>query len=150
MRIYPISYQNSAKKSFLSNKPSQTQNDTKDNKPSTEQIKEKKSKSSWKLALAGITFLALVTDIVIERKLRLEEKAKAEALKNEKEYLDKLFKESEEKSKNLEDNLEAIGKLVESLKSEPNSNNSNQFDKYKYISEKIEKLKNKKQNKKPD
>lgn len=150
MRIYPISYQNSAKKSFLSNKPSQTQNDTIDNKPSTEQIKEKKSKNSWKLALAGIAFLALVTDIVIERKLRLEEKAKAEALKNEKEYLDKLFKESEEKSKNLEDNLEAIGKLVESLKSEPNSNNSNQFDKYKYISEKIEKLKNQKHNNKPD
>lgn len=150
MRIYPISYQNSAEKSFLSNTPSPTQNDKKDNKPSTEQTERKKSKDFWKLALAGITFIALVADIIVEHKLRLKEKAKAEALKNEKEYLDKLFKESKEESKNIEDSLDAIDKLVESLKSKPNSNNSNQFDKYKDISEKIEKLKNQKHNKKPD
>ena len=98
---------------------------------------QKKKNNAWKYLTAAALFLALIADIIVERKARMDEKAKFEALKNEKELMEQMFKEAEQKSKKLEDDMEALDKFVENLRSETDS--KNELDKYKNISQKIEK-----------
>ncbi len=98
---------------------------------------QKKKNNAWKYLTAAALFLALIADIIVERKARMDEKAKFEALKNEKELMEQMFKEAEQKSKKLEDDMEALDKFVENLRSEADS--KNELDKYKNISQKIEK-----------
>lgn len=98
---------------------------------------QKKKNNTWKYLTAAALFLALIADIIVERKARMDEKAKFEALKNEKELMEQMFKEAEQKSKKLEDDMEALDKFVENLRSEADS--KNELDKYKNISQKIEK-----------
>lgn len=75
--------------------------------------KKKKKKNFWASVAIGALALALVADIVVEHKIRVEEKAKKEALQKEKELAEKLKKEAEEKAKQLE---EEIKKQKEALK----------------------------------
>ncbi len=98
---------------------------------------QKKKNNAWKYLTAAALFLAFIADIIVERKARMDEKAKFEALKNEKELIEQMFKEAEQKSKKLEDDMEALDKFVENLRSEADS--KNELDKYKNISQKIEK-----------
>ena len=84
-----------------------------DNKKTT-----KKEKKIWKYITIGSLILALVTDIIVERKIRIDDKAKIEALKKEKELANKLIKDLEEQSKKLE---EEINKLIQKLDSDRNN-----------------------------
>ncbi len=105
---------------------------------------QEKKNNTWKYITGGLLFFAMIGDIIAERKIRLEDKAKLEALKNEKELLNKMFKEADEKSRKLEDDMEALNKLVESL----NSDSKNEFAKYDYISKKIKEAKKRNSNNK--
>lgn len=83
--------------------------------------KKKKKKNIWTYVAIGALILALVADIVVEHKIRVEEKAKKEAIQKEKELAEKLKKEAEEKAKKLEEEIkkqkEAIEKANKSGKS---------------------------------
>lgn len=82
---------------------------------------KKKKKNIWTYVAIGALILALVADIVVEHKIRVEEKAKKEAIQKEKELAEKLKKEAEEKAKKLEEEIkkqkEAIEKANKSGKS---------------------------------
>lgn len=90
-----------------------------DNKKTT-----KKEKKIWKYITIGSLILALVTDIIVERKIRIDDKAKIEALKKEKELANKLIKDLEEQSKKLEEEINKQKKTIKNIKKEGQENNN--------------------------
>lgn len=75
--------------------------------------KKKKKKNIWTYVAIGALILALVTDIAVEHKIRVEEKAKKEAIQKEKELAEMLKKEAEEKAKKLEEEIKKQKKAIE-------------------------------------
>ena len=77
---------------------------------------KKKKKNIWTYVAIGALILALVADIVVEHKIRVEEKAKKEAIQKEKELAEKLKKEAEEKAKKLEEEIKKQKEALEKAK----------------------------------
>ena len=86
--------------------------------------KKKKKNNIWTFVVTGAIILALITDIIVEHKIRVEEKAKKEAIQKEKELIEKLKKEAEEKAKKLEEEIEKQKDALEKTKGNGNSGNS--------------------------
>ena len=77
---------------------------------------KKKKKNIWTSVAIGALILALVADIAVEHKIRVEEKAKKEAIQKEKELAEKLKKEAEEKAKKLEEEIKKQKEALEKAK----------------------------------
>lgn len=78
--------------------------------------KKKKKNNIWTSVAIVALILALVADIVVEHKIRVEEKAKKEAIQKEKELAEKLKKEAEEKAKKLEEEIKKQKEAIEKAK----------------------------------
>ena len=83
-----------------------------------------KTKNLWKYIAIGSFILALITDIIVERKIRIDDKAKIETLKKEKELADKLIKDLEEQSKKLEEEIKKQKEAIKNIKKEGQGNNN--------------------------
>ena len=86
---------------------------------------KKEEKKMWKYIAAGAFILALIADIIVERKIRVDDKAKIDALKKDKELTNKIIKDLEEQSKKLEDEINKQKEIINQLKNGGKDNNNN-------------------------
>lgn len=120
-----ISLQNSKFKnvSYYSNCSFKRQN-AKQAKEEHTTDKNKQASNLWKYITIGSFILALITDIIVERRIRLDDKAKIETLKKEKELADKLTKDLEEQAKKLEEEINKQKEAIKKIKKEGQENNN--------------------------
>ncbi len=76
----------------------------------------------WKYVSFGALILALIADIVVEHKIRVEK----QRIDAEKELADKLIKDLQEQSKKLDEEIKKQKELINKLKQ--NSNNCDSKD----------------------
>lgn len=77
---------------------------------------KKKNKNIWSYVATTALVSALIADIVVEHKIRVEEKAKKEAIQKEKELFEKLKNEAEEKAKKLEEEIKKQKEALENAR----------------------------------
>lgn len=82
---------------------------------------KKKKTNVWKNIIVGLSIIVLITDIIIERKLRIEEKAQ----KKEKELLEESIKKLKEESKKMEEQIQKKRDEISSLKNKNNPTTTN-------------------------
>lgn len=82
---------------------------------------KKKKTNTWKNIIVGLSIIVLITDVIIERKLRIEEKAQ----KKEKELLEESIKKLKEEAKKLEEQIQKKRDEISNLKNENNSTTTN-------------------------
>lgn len=102
----------------MNNTKSNTETLKRDEYVSNANNQEKKKKNStWKNILLVLLIITLITDIIIEHKARMEEKAQ----KIEKELLEESIKKLKDESKKLEEQIQKTKDEINNLKNQSNT-----------------------------
>lgn len=81
--------------------------------------KPREKQNLWKYVSIGALIVALIADIIVEHKIRIENKN----IKKEKELTDKFIKDLQEQSKNLEKEIKKQKEQIDNLKQGGNNSN---------------------------